>query len=132
MNYPLKTGDRVRLTPSAVAFYGGNYPHWIPQGQGGGSTGTIVFAGDRPHKPGAAPRPYYVEWDNGVENSYRLEDLEQAPEETIQRGPLLNDEHPNSHAFEIDDFEPEDDEDSPEDDTPDEDGPSNVIPFRRA
>jgi hypothetical protein len=78
MDYPLQPGARVRLTRAAVALYGGVWPNWIPQAQGGGTGGTLVFAGDRPHKPGAAPRPYYVQWDNGAENSYRLEDLETA------------------------------------------------------
>lgn len=68
-------GDRISLTANAVAFYGGSWPHFIPQGQGGGSVGTVVEAGERPHKPGAAPRPYLVAWDNGVVNSYREEDL---------------------------------------------------------
>jgi hypothetical protein len=77
--YPLKTGDRVRLTPLAVAFYGGAWPHFVPEGQGGGTEGTLLFAGERPHKPGATPRPYYVRWDNGVENTYRVEDLQAAP-----------------------------------------------------
>ena len=76
MDYDLKPGDRVRLTRVGVAFYGGAWPHFIPQGQGGGTLGTVLVAEDRPHKPGAAPRPYYVRWDNGVENSYRVEDLE--------------------------------------------------------
>lgn len=81
MEYPLKTGDRVRLTPTAVVFYGGTWPHWVPQSQGGGEDGTMLFAGERPYKPGAAPRPYYVRWDNGVENSYRVEDLEPAEDD---------------------------------------------------
>ena len=76
MDYAFKPGDRVRLTRVAVAFYGGAWPHFVPQGQGGGTPGTVLAAEDRPHKPGAAPRPYYVRWDNGVENSYRVEDLE--------------------------------------------------------
>ena len=76
MDYAFKPGDRVRLTRVAVAFYGGAWPHFVPQGQGGGAPGTVLLAEDRPHKPGAAPRPYYVRWDNGVENSYRVEDLE--------------------------------------------------------
>ena len=79
MAYAFKPGDRVRLTPSAVTFYGGAWPHFVPQGQGGGTAGTLLLAEDRPHRPGAAPRPYYVRWDNGVENSYREEDLEAAP-----------------------------------------------------
>lgn len=76
MTYEFKPGDRVRLTPAAVAFYGGVWPHFVPQGQGGGTPGTIILAEDRPFRPGAAPRPYYVKWDNGIENSYRIEDLE--------------------------------------------------------
>lgn len=75
MELAFKPGDRVKLTPLAVAFYGGAWPHWVPEAQGGGSPGTVVFAGERPHKPGAAPRPYYVRWDSGIENSYRAEDL---------------------------------------------------------
>lgn len=78
MDYKLKPGDRVRLTRAGVTFYGGAWPHFVPQGQGGGTTGTVLTAEDRPHKPGAAPRPYYVRWDNRVENSYREEDLEAA------------------------------------------------------
>ncbi len=76
MDYAFKPGDRVRLTREGVTCYGGAWPHFIPQGQGGGTPGTVLLAEDRPHKPGAAPRPYYVRWDNGVENSYRVEDLE--------------------------------------------------------
>ena len=76
VDYAFTPGDRVRLTRVAVAFYGGAWPHFIPQGQGGGTPGTVLVAADRPHRPGAAPRPYYVRWDNGVENSYRVEDLE--------------------------------------------------------
>jgi hypothetical protein len=76
MAYDLKPNDRVRLTRAGVTFYGGAWPHFIPQGQGGGTIGTLLAAEDRPHKPGATPRPYYVRWDNGVENSYRVEDLE--------------------------------------------------------
>jgi hypothetical protein len=72
----LRAGDRVRLTPEGVRCYGGVWPHFIPEGQGAGAPGTVLVAGERPHKPGAAPRPYYVRWDNGVENSYRVEDLE--------------------------------------------------------
>lgn len=78
MELELRVGDRVRLTRVAVTTYGGAWPHWVPEGQGGGKDGTVLFAGDRPHKPGAAPRPYYVRWDNGIENSYRVEDLERA------------------------------------------------------
>lgn len=78
MDYAFKPGDQVRLTRAAVVFYGGAWPNFVPQGQGGGTPGTVLFAGDRPHKPGATPRPYYVRWDNGAENSYRVEDLEAA------------------------------------------------------
>lgn len=78
MELAFKPGDRVRLVREAVALYGGAWPHFVPEGQGGGSDGTVLVAGDRPHKPGAAPRPYYVRWDNGVQNSYRAEDLEAA------------------------------------------------------
>lgn len=83
MDLRFKPGDRVRLTPQAILYYGGA-PGWVPEGQGGGKPGTIAFAGERPHKPGAQPRPYFVEWDNGVSNSYREEDLlaDEAPEET--------------------------------------------------
>ena len=79
LDYDLKPGDRVRLTHAGVTFYGGAWPHFVPQGQGGGTAGTLLSAEDRPHKPGAAPRPYYVRWDSGVENSYRVEDLEAVP-----------------------------------------------------
>jgi len=78
MDLAFKPGDRVRLTRAGVICYGGAWPNWIPEQQGGGSTGTVLFAGDRPHKPGAAPRPYFVRWDSGVENAYRVEDLEPA------------------------------------------------------
>lgn len=84
MDLPFQAGDRVRLTPEAVALYGGKWPHWVPEAQGGGSSGTVLFAGERPHKPGAAPRPFYVRWDNGAENTYRVADLaaaEAAPAE---------------------------------------------------
>ncbi len=74
-------GARVRLTRAGVTMYGGAWPHWVPEAQGGGAPGTVLFAGERPHKPGAAPRPYYVRWDNGVENTYREEDLERADPE---------------------------------------------------
>lgn len=80
MELQLKVGDRVRLTAAGVACYGGAWPHWVPAAQGGGSPGTVLFAGERPHKPGAAPRPYFVRWDSGVENSYREEDLEPLPD----------------------------------------------------
>ena len=83
MDYDLKPGDRVRLTRAGVVCYGGAWPHWVPAAQGGGAPGTVVFAGDRPHKPGAAPRPDYVRWDSGVENAYRVEDLERALESDL-------------------------------------------------
>ncbi|HLO66733.1 MAG TPA: hypothetical protein VK188_06920 [Holophaga sp.] len=75
--YQFKAGDRVTLTPAAVRYYGGA-PPWVPFNQGGGEPGTVAFAGDRPHKPGAEPRPYFVEWDNGAGNSYREGDLQAA------------------------------------------------------
>jgi hypothetical protein len=78
MEYELKPGDRVRLTRGGVTFYGGAWPHFVPQAQGGGTLGTVLVAEDRPHKPGAAPRPFLVRWDSGAENSYRVEDLESA------------------------------------------------------
>jgi hypothetical protein len=78
MAYAFKPGDRVRLTRTGVTFYGGAWPHFVPQAQGGGTPGTVLAAEDRPHRPGAAPRPYYIRWDNGVENSYRIEDIEAA------------------------------------------------------
>jgi hypothetical protein len=95
MDYDLKPGDRVRLTRVAVPFYGGAWPHFVPQAQGGGTTGTVLFAADRPHKPGAAPRPYYVRWDNGVENSYRVEDLE-AADPVADRAPETGAEAPSN------------------------------------
>ena len=55
---------------------------WIPEGQGGGSSGTVLFAGERLYDRNAAARPYYVRWDNGAENSYRVEDLELDPPDT--------------------------------------------------
>jgi hypothetical protein len=79
MTYDLQPGARVRLSHAGVACYGGAWPHFVPAAQGGGTPGTVLLAGDRPHKPGAAPRPYFVRWDNGVENSYRVEDLEPIP-----------------------------------------------------
>lgn len=85
MDYEFKPGDRVRLTRPGVTFYGGAWPNFVPQDQGGGTVGTVVTAEDRPHKPGAAPRPYFVHWDNGSENSYRIEDL-QAAEDTKEAG----------------------------------------------
>lgn len=94
MELAFKVGDRVRLTREAVTLYGGAWPHWVPQAQGGGSGGTVLFAGERPHKPGAAPRPYFVRWDNGAENSYRVEDLEaegpEAPEAETEAPPPPN------------------------------------------
>lgn len=108
MPYPLTPNTRVRLTREAVIFYGGQWPHWVPTAQGGGQPGTLVFAGERPHKPGAAPRPYYVHWDNGAENSYRVEDLEAVPE-----------------AAATPDVAPDAPSDAP--DAP----PSNIIPFGR-
>jgi hypothetical protein len=99
MPYPLPPNARVRLTREAVIFYGGTWPHWVPTAQGGGQPGTLVFAGERPHKPGAAPRPYYVKWDNGAENSYREEDLERAPEEATspeEPGPDTGDAPPSN------------------------------------
>ncbi len=51
--------------------------------------GTVVEAGDRPHKPGAAPRPYLVRWDNGVLNSYREDDLTQALPEDAPAGNVI-------------------------------------------
>lgn len=77
MELRFKVGDRVRLAPQAVLYYGGA-PGWVPEGQGGGTAGTVAFAGERPHRPGAQPRPYYVTWDNGAGNSYREEDLAEA------------------------------------------------------
>jgi hypothetical protein len=79
MDLQFKVTDRVRLTPAAVRYYGGA-SGWVPEAQGGGKDGTVVFAGERPHKPGAEPRPYYVHWDNGAENSYRKCDLQAASE----------------------------------------------------
>jgi len=81
-------GDRVKLSPSAIPYYGGT-PAWVPEGQGGGKAGTVVEAGDRPHKPGAAPRPYLVRWDNGVVNSYREDDLTQALPEDAPAGNVI-------------------------------------------
>lgn len=74
MTLLFEVGQRVLLTPSAIVYYGGT-KGFAPEGQGGGKPGTITFAGERPHKFGAAPRPYYVRWDNGVCNSYREDDL---------------------------------------------------------
>ncbi|WP_005035512.1 hypothetical protein [Holophaga foetida] len=80
MPYEFSPGDRVCLTPAGIAMYGG-VARWIPEAQGGGTVGTLLVAADRPHKPGASPRPYYVRWDNGAENSYREDDLERAEDE---------------------------------------------------
>lgn len=87
--YELKPGDRVCLTRLGVTFYGGAWPHFVPQAQGGGTTGTLLLAEERPHKLGAAPRPYYVRWDNGTENSYRVEDLEADSGEPTNVVPFL-------------------------------------------
>lgn len=77
MNLDFKPGDRVMLTREGSALYGGAWPHFIPEGQGGGKGGIVTQATYRgENKPGAAPRPYMVKWDNGVSNSYRVEDLE--------------------------------------------------------
>ena len=99
MDYEFKTGDRVRLSRAGVICYGGAWPNWVPTEQGGGSIGTVVFAGDRPHKPGAAPRPYYVHWDSGVENAYRVEDLERAPEFEEEMEPSEPQNAPNVVPF---------------------------------
>lgn len=70
-------GDRVHLSPSAIDLYGGVWRKWTPEGQGGGTPGTILEANEnRPHDTRAAARPYIVRWDNGVVNSYREDDLE--------------------------------------------------------
>lgn len=74
----LTVGARVRLTPAGRGYYGGRGA-WTPEGQGGGTDGTVLVAGDRPRVVGAEYRPYYVRWDNGAENSYREVDLEPAP-----------------------------------------------------
>jgi len=87
MSFEFNPNDRVRLTQAAIAFYGGVVPHWVPEAQGGGAPGTVLVAADRPHKPGAAPRPYYVRWDNGAENSYREGDLARATEEVEESEP---------------------------------------------
>jgi hypothetical protein len=105
MEFLFAPGSRVRLAPAAVAFYGGVWPHFVPQGQGGGTAGTILEAEDRPYKPGAAPRPYVVQWDNGVVNSYREEDLQRDDDGSTE----------GSGGF---------DEDPSE-------GPSNIVPFGR-
>ena len=49
-----RVGDRVRLSTIANSYYGG-VGRWTPVGQGGGTDGTVLYAGDRPHKPGADP-----------------------------------------------------------------------------
>ena len=84
MSFEFQPGDRVRLTRLGVIFYGGAWPNFVPQAQGGGTPGTVRVAADRPHRPGAAPRPYYVRWDNGSENSYRVEDLERMTEPNLE------------------------------------------------
>ena len=77
MNLEFKPSDRVCLTRAAVALYGGAWPHFVPEGQGGGKGGKVTLAAFRgENKPGASPRPYMVRWDNGVLNSYREEDLQ--------------------------------------------------------
>lgn len=92
MPYEFAPGDRVRLTPAGIALYGG-VARWIPEAQGGGTAGTVLVAAERPCKPGASPRPYYVAWDNGAENSYREEDLERAEDEDSASEP--DEEAPN-------------------------------------
>jgi len=106
MDFEFQTGDRVRLTHSAIAFYGGAPPHFVPQAQGGGTDGTVIFAGERPHRPGAAPRPYYVRWDSGAENSYRVEDLRAVEAKVPDPAPEAAEEES-------------------------EEAPSNIVPFRR-
>lgn len=92
MSYRFGPGDRVRLTQVGIALYGG-VAQWVPESQGGGNPGTVLIAADRPHKPGASPRPYYVLWDNGAENSYREEDLEA---ETTEVAAPEEDENPSN------------------------------------
>ncbi len=99
MDLEFKISDRVRLTRAAVAMYGGAWPHWVPEAQGGGKEGTVLFAGERPHKPGAAPRPYYVRWDNGAENSYRVDDLEPAEPASTESESTDGDSAPNVVPF---------------------------------
>lgn len=78
-NLRFNFGDEVRLTREAVALYGGKWPEFVPQGQGGGAVGIITQARFRGEsKPGAEPRPYMVLWENGAVNSYREIDLEPA------------------------------------------------------
>jgi len=79
MSFQFASGDRVCLTPAGISLYGG-VSQWVPPSQGAGLPGTVLVAAERPFRPGAAPRPYFVRWDNGAENSYREEDL-QASEE---------------------------------------------------
>jgi len=107
MPYPLHPNTRVRRPGAGGGFDGGTWPTGRPRAQGGGQRGTLGFGGERPHKPGAAPRPYFVRWDNGAENSYRVEDLELAPKETIAPAAPINDAGDDSA----------------------EDPPSNIIPF---
>lgn len=90
MDLQFNVGDRVRLTREGVALYGGAWPHWVPEAQGGGTAGTVLFAGERAHKPGAAPRPYYVRWDNGAENTYREADLEAGRGDAPEGDPPAN------------------------------------------
>lgn len=76
----------VRLSPAGCALYGGVYGKWAPKSQGGGGVGVIVTAGFRnENKPGAAPRPYIVRWENGSINSYREEDLDPVKFEWLER-----------------------------------------------
>ena len=80
-----KPGDRVMLNLVGTSFYGGKWPHFTPEGQGGGRGGTVTQAAYRgENKPGAAPRPYMVQWDNGAVNSYRIEDLEPEDEAILR------------------------------------------------
>lgn len=94
MPYEFSPGDRVRLTPAGISLYGG-VARWVPEAQGGGTPGTVLVAEDRPHRPGAAPRPYYVRWDNGAENSYREDDLERAEPATADPLPEAEEDAPN-------------------------------------
>jgi len=88
MDLEFKPGDRVRLTPAAIVYYGGN-PKWIPESQGAGTPGTVLQAGDRAHDPRATPRPYFVAWDNGAQNSYRVDDLMLHSEEPEQADNII-------------------------------------------
>ncbi len=83
MELEFKKGDRVRITASGSSYYGGRGRLWVPPCQGGGTAGTVIIAAFRgEEKPGADPRPYMVEWDNGTKNSYRIGDLELDPPDT--------------------------------------------------